>query len=42
VVGCAGGGGAGGVAFSTNPSNSAMGGSAADGFVTISYVYLTG
>jgi hypothetical protein len=42
VVGCAGGGGAGGVAFSTNPSNSARGGSAADGFVTISYVYLTG
>jgi hypothetical protein len=42
VVGCAGGGGAGGVAFSTNPSNSAMGGSAADGFVSISYVYLTG
>ena len=42
VVGCAGGGGAGGVAFSTNPSNSARGGSAADGLVTISYVYLTG
>lgn len=42
VVGCAGGGGAGGVAFSTSPSNSAVGGSAADGFVTISYVYLTG
>jgi hypothetical protein len=42
VAGCAGGGGAGGVAFSTNPSNSARGGPGADGYVTISYVYLTG
>jgi hypothetical protein len=42
AVGCAGGGGAGASAFSTNPSNSPRGGSAADGYVTISYVYLTG
>ena len=42
VVGCAGGGGAGASSFSTNPSNSPRGGAAADGYVTISYVYLTG
>ena len=42
VAGCAGGGGAGASAFATNPSNSPGGGSAADGYVTISYVYLTG
>jgi hypothetical protein len=42
VAGCAGGGGAGASAFATNPSNSPAGGPGADGYVTISYVYLTG
>lgn len=42
TVGCGGGGGAGASAFATNPSNSPGGGSGADGYVTISYVYLTG
>ena len=42
VAGCAGGGGAGASAFATNPSNSPGGGPGADGYVTISYVYLTG